>query len=89
MVVDLVRWHNLLTSRYVCEACTTRLYSAYPVCPACHKAGTIRPLYSSLRRFARSDDEYREMIMAGQRPSDSARARFKDAVSVRPLRPVI
>ena len=69
--MDLDRWHDLLTNRYVCEACTTRLYSPYPVCPACQRPGHVRPLYAYLHDYANSDDEYRDLILAGQAPDNA------------------
>ena len=66
-VTELDKWHELLSARYVCEACMTRYFQAYRICPACHKAGTIRPFLSMLMTVAYSEEELRAMIAQGQR----------------------
>ena len=60
------RWHSLLNTRYVCEFCLTRYFVLYSTCPACHQVGYIRPLVTALADVARSDDELRQKIAAGQ-----------------------
>ena len=61
------RWHELLTSRYVCEACLTRYFMKYRKCKACGEIGRIRSLTASLFDLADDDGELREMIANGQR----------------------
>jgi hypothetical protein len=63
----LERWHEMLTSRYVCEACMTRYFMTYRKCKACGKVGRIRRLTTSLFELADNDAELREMIANGQR----------------------
>jgi hypothetical protein len=65
--MNLDRLHFLLTTRFVCEACTTRLYSLYPVCPGCQRTGYIRPLYAYLHDHADSEEAFRSLILGGQR----------------------
>lgn len=65
--MNLNQLHILLTTRFVCEACTTRLYSLYPLCPACQRCGHIRPLYAYLQDHAQSDEDFRTLILEGQR----------------------
>ena len=60
-------YHELLTTRYVCEACLTRYFVCYPKCAACGQLNRIVPLTMSLYPLARSDEEVREIIAAGQR----------------------
>lgn len=60
------RWHHLLTTRFVCEICLTRFFVLYRRCPACHRAGRIRPLKTALLSKAQSDEELRNMIAGGQ-----------------------
>ena len=60
------RWHELLSTRYVCEICLTRYFRPHAKCPACHQLGHIRPLVSILLSVARSDAELREMLAHGQ-----------------------
>jgi hypothetical protein len=60
-------YHELLTSRFVCEACLTRYFMKYLLCPACHQRGRMRPLTSSLFDIAADDRELREIIARGQR----------------------
>jgi predicted ATP-dependent serine protease len=61
------KYHLLLTSRYVCEACLTRYFTAHGQCPACLRWGQIRPLTEGLVEVANTDEELREMIARGQR----------------------
>jgi hypothetical protein len=60
------RWHELLTTRYVCEICLTRFFVPYRRCPACDRFGHIRPLVSLLSTIAHDDEELRQMIAQGQ-----------------------
>lgn len=62
-------WHDLLNSRYVCQACTTRFFVRYSTCPACRQHGTVHPLQAFLRDCARNDNEYRLLIVMGQDPT--------------------
>jgi hypothetical protein len=65
-VADIDPWHELLTSRYVCEICLTRYFSPHYCCPACHQFGRIRPLVSMLLDVADNEEELRTMIAQGQ-----------------------
>ena len=60
------RWHELLTTRYVCEICLTRYFVQHHICPACHRIGYIRPLVSMLLSVAHDDEDLRNMIARGQ-----------------------
>jgi hypothetical protein len=60
------RWHELLTTRYICEVCLTRYYQSHWKCPACRQIGCVRPLVSMLLTVARNDQELREMMARGQ-----------------------
>jgi hypothetical protein len=60
------RWHELLSTRYVCEACLTRYFMKYRKCKACGEVGRIRSLTASLLELADDDGELREMIANGQ-----------------------
>ena len=60
------RWHDLLTSRFVCENCLTRFFVPYENCPACHRIGRIRPLVTMLQGIARNEEDLRRMIARGQ-----------------------
>lgn len=60
------RWHELLSTRYVCEACLTRYFMKYRKCKACGAVGRIRSLTASLLELADDDGELREMIANGQ-----------------------
>ena len=60
------RWHELLSTRYVCEVCLTRYFRPHHTCPACHRIGYIRPLVSMLLTVAHDDEDLRNMIAAGQ-----------------------
>jgi len=64
--MSLDAYHELLTTRYVCEACLTRYFVSYPKCLACGQVGRIRLLSNSLLALADNDDELRAMIAAGQ-----------------------
>ena len=64
---DSQRWHELLTTRYVCEICLTRFFVPYHLCPACHCIGHIRPLVSMHLSAAQDDEDWRNMITQGQR----------------------
>ena len=64
--MSLDDYHELLTTRYVCEACLTRYFVSYPKCLACGQIGRIRQLSNSLLALADNDDELRAMIAAGQ-----------------------
>src|SRR4051812_34472486 len=73
------RWHELLSTRYVCEACLTRYFMKYPKCKACGEIGRIRTLTVSLLDLADDDGELRAMIANGQvfgvaGPADSTQA---------------
>jgi hypothetical protein len=61
------RWHELLTSRFVCEACLTRYFMKYRRCKACGEIGRVRSLTASLFDLADDDGELRDMIANGQR----------------------
>ena len=67
------RWHELLNSRFVCEACLTRYFQPYRQCPACHQFDAIRPLVNLLLTTAGSDNELRAMIARGQRVAGAQR----------------
>ena len=41
-ISEIDPWHDLLTTRYVCEICLTRYFKSYRCCPACHRFGRIR-----------------------------------------------
>jgi hypothetical protein len=60
------RWHELLTTRFVCEACLTRYFMQYRKCKACGEVGRIRSLTVSLLDLADDEGELREMIANGQ-----------------------
>ena len=60
------QWHELLSTRYVCEICLTRYFSLRRKCPACHHIGYIRPLVSMLLTLAHDDEDLRSMIAQGQ-----------------------
>jgi hypothetical protein len=60
-------YHELLNTRYVCEACLTRYFMRYPKCRACGQLNRIVPLTMSLYPLARSDEELRGIIAGGQR----------------------
>ena len=60
------RWHELFTSRYVCEICLTRYFGPRHRCLACNRFGHIRPLVSLLMTIAHDDEELRNMIAQGQ-----------------------
>ncbi len=60
------KYHNLLTSRFVCEACLTRYFSPHIRCPACLMWNRIRPLTEGLIEVANTDEELREIIARGQ-----------------------
>ena len=60
------RWHELLTTRFVCEVCLTRYFVQHRRCPACNRFGHIRPLVSLLSTIAHDDEELRQMIAGGQ-----------------------
>lgn len=66
-VTESQRWHELLTTRYVCEICLTRYFRPHHICPACHRIGYIRPLVSMLLTMARDDEDLRNLIAHGQR----------------------
>ena len=59
-------WHELLSTRYVCEVCLTRYFIPHRLCPACHRLGRIRPLVSMLLDLAHDDEDLRNMIAQGQ-----------------------
>ena len=61
------RWHELLTTRYVCEICLTRYFSPRRRCAACNRFGHVRPLVSLLMTIAHDDEDLRQMIAQGQR----------------------
>ena len=65
-IVSIDAYHELLTSRYVCENCLTRYFVSYRQCAACKQFGRIRPLQQHLRLLANNDAELRKMIAAGQ-----------------------
>jgi hypothetical protein len=60
------RWHELLTTRYVCEACFTRFFVPYDRCPACCRVGRIRPLASLFSTIARDQDELHQLIAGSE-----------------------
>jgi hypothetical protein len=60
------RWHELLSTRFVCESCLTRYFVLHRCCPACHRFGTVRPLVSMLLSLAYDDEDLRTMIAQGQ-----------------------
>lgn len=64
--MSLNQYHELLTTRYVCEACLTRYFVPYHKCIACGEIGRIRVLANSLFELADNDQELRTMIAAGQ-----------------------
>ena len=66
------RWHELLTTRFVCENCLTRFFVPYHHCPACHQFGRIQPLVTMLQKIARNDADLRAMISEGQRVTHAA-----------------
>jgi hypothetical protein len=59
-------WHELLTTRYVCEICLTRYFSPRRRCAACNRFGHVRPLVSLLMTIAHDDEDLRQMIARGQ-----------------------
>jgi hypothetical protein len=59
-------WHELLSTRYVCEICLTRYFTPRCKCPACQRIGHVRPLVSMLLTLARDDEDLRSMIAQGQ-----------------------
>jgi hypothetical protein len=61
------QWHDLLSTRYVCERCLTRYFRSYRKCKACGEVGRIRTLTTGLFDLADDDGELREMIARGQR----------------------
>jgi hypothetical protein len=63
-------WHDLLTTRYVCEVCLTRYFTPRRRCPACNRFGHIRPLVSLLMTIARDDEDLRRIISQGQMIGD-------------------
>jgi hypothetical protein len=63
---DSQRWHELLTTRCVCEICLTRFFVQHHMCPACHRIGHIRPLVSMLLSVAQDDEDLRNLIAHGQ-----------------------
>ena len=65
-IVSIDAYHELLTSRYVCENCLTRYFVSYHQCAACKQFGRIRPLQQHLRLLADNDAELRKMIARGQ-----------------------
>ena len=78
------RWHELLSTRYVCEICLTRFFIPYRRCPACHRSGHIRPLLRSLMSVARNETELRNLIAQGQSlptPDHTAFSRANDTES--------
>ena len=60
------RWHDLLTTRYVCEVCLTRYFGPRRRCAACNRFGHVRPLVSLLMTIARDEEDLRQMIARGQ-----------------------
>ena len=60
------RWHEMLSTRYVCEVCLTRYFSPRRRCTACNRFGHVRPLVSLLMSIARDDEDLRQMIARGQ-----------------------
>ena len=86
---NLERWHELLSNRYVCEACLTRYFMKYRRCKACGIVGRIRPLTAGLFELADSETELREIIAHGQvlltedaaRPSATSAADRAAAIS--------
>jgi len=60
------RWHELLTTRYVCEICLTRFFVQHHMCPACQRIGHVRPLVSMLLTMAQDNEDLRDMIVQGQ-----------------------
>jgi hypothetical protein len=69
-IVASDRWHKLLTTRYICQVCLTRYFQPYKRCPACRQIGHVRPLLSSTLQEARTDREWRELVVRGPRVSD-------------------
>ena len=72
--MDLDRWHDLLTNRFVCEVCLTCYFTSYHRCRACGASGSIVPLGNFLSFYARDDRELRNLIARGQRLIDTADA---------------
>ena len=64
--MSLDHYHELLTSRYVCEKCLTRYFIPHDRCLACGRRGTLRILSNTLFSLADSDKELRHMIARGQ-----------------------
>ena len=56
------RWHELLTTRYVCQICLTRFFVHYRRCPACHRVDCIRWLDPELISRAKDDGTLRALI---------------------------
>ena len=65
--MSLDDYHELLTSRYVCEKCLTRYFVPHAKCLACGQRGTLRVLSNSLFSLADNDKELRHMIAGGQK----------------------
>jgi hypothetical protein len=61
------RWHELLTTRYVCDVCLTRFFVPYRRCPACRRFGQIRAL-----PFKVNEDWRRRMVMGRMGLGNSA-----------------
>ncbi len=75
-IVSIDAYHELLTSRYVCENCLTRYFVQHRQCAACKQFGRIRPLQTHLQKLADNDAELRKMIARGQYfvpPTNTAR----------------
>ncbi|MGN6367323.1 MAG: hypothetical protein ACTHN5_03590 [Phycisphaerae bacterium] len=65
-IVSIDSYHELLTSRYVCESCLTRYFAPRRYCAACKQFGRIRPLQTHLQKLADNDADLRKMIARGQ-----------------------
>jgi drug/metabolite transporter (DMT)-like permease len=65
-IVSIDAYHELLTSRYVCESCLTRYFAPRRFCAACKQFGRIRPLQTHLQKLADNDADLRKMIARGQ-----------------------
>jgi hypothetical protein len=77
--MDLDRWHDLLTNRFVCEVCLTRYFTRYRRCRACGSSQSIVPLGNFLSAYARTDQELRDLIARGQYLIDTADAAHHEA----------
>ena len=68
------RWHELLSTRYVCEMCLTRYFVPYEFCKACRTEGRIVPLIKNIELWATDDEQLRDIIAHRRRPWEEAAA---------------